>query len=298
METIKINKPENFSFSEALWFLDRNLDDCTHSVVGESALKLVRFNNKAALIRVEETGNFITAKILKGKINDPTFLPTYLEEWFDISRDLRPFYSLLKKDKDLAPLAGKYKGFHIVGIPDFFETLCWSVIGQQINLAFAFKVKRRLVESYGEKLIYEGRTHFLFPTAEIIAKLNVEDLRPLQFTTRKAEYIIGIAQLFESGDLSRKKIEDLKDEQAMLTELMKIRGIGEWTANYTLMKSFRAMNRVPYGDSGINNGLFNLKGIPKKDNRLLVESVFDKFTGWKSYLVYYLWRSLRNPAVQ
>ena len=80
-----------------------------------------------------------------------------------------------------------------------FETICWAIIGQQINLKFAYTLKKRLVEGYGEKMEYDNEEYFLFPTPKVISKLEVEDLKPLQFTTRKAEYIIGIAKLFNEG---------------------------------------------------------------------------------------------------
>ena len=152
------------------------------------------------------------------------------------------------------------------------------------------------MERYGEQLHYEGRAHFTFPAPEVIAKLSVEDLRSFQLTTRKAEYLKGISELFVSGQLSKEKTEALGDEDLMRSLLMKIRGIGEWTANYAVMKGLKGMNCLPYGDSGVNNALFNLKGIPKKQNRKQVDGVFDQFENWKSYLVYYLWRSLRNPV--
>lgn len=246
------------------------------------------------LIEVGETRNYIKITLLKGDVQNKQVILDYIEEWFDLDRDLGPFYKLLKADKDFATLFKKHAGLRMIAIPDLFETLCWSIIGQQINLTFAFKIKRRLVENYGKKVVHKNYTHFLFPSPEIIQNLSVVELKTLQLTEKKAEYLIGISRLFAQGALSKQKLKDLGNEKLMLDALVKIRGIGEWTANYTIMKSLRAMNSIPYGDSGVNNGLFNLKGIPKKNNREMVDKIFNRFEGWKTYLVYYLWRSLRN----
>jgi DNA-3-methyladenine glycosylase II len=294
MRTLKIKKPEHFSFKECLWFLDRGLDDCMHTVLSDSVLKLIKLEGEPILIEVSEEGDNLMITILKGKVKHENTVINYVGEWFDLERDLDSFYKLLKKDKDFGLLLKKYAGLRLIGIPDLHEALCWCVIGQQINLKFAYTIKRRLVEKYGEKIIHAGRTHFLFPSPEVIQKLTIQELRSLQLTEKKAEYMIGISRMLASGTLSKQKLQDLGDEKLMLTELMKIRGIGEWTANYTIMKSLRAMNGIPYGDSGVNNGLFNLKNIPKKNNRKMVDETFDRFEGWKTYLVYYLWRSLRN----
>jgi DNA-3-methyladenine glycosylase II len=290
---IKIPKPTLFDFGETLWFLDRNLDDCMHRVEGKHVRKLIAFNNEPVLIEVKENAMNLEVEILNDAKVTNQFIADYIEEWFDLERDIRPFYRWMKQDADLAPLVKKYKGFRIVGIPDLFECLCWCVIGQQINLAFAYRLKRRLVEKYGRKIVHEGREWHLFPEPEVMAPLNFEVLRAMQFTGKKAEYIIGIAKLFAAGELSKEKLMQLGDEKRMLEELIKIRGIGEWTANYTLMKSIRAMNCVPYGDIGVNNALHLLKGTPKKNNRVEVDKVFSAFEGWKTYLVFYLWRMLR-----
>jgi DNA-3-methyladenine glycosylase II len=72
--------------------------------------------------------------------------------WFDLERNMDPFYSLLRHDVRLFYMADAFAGLRIVGIPNLFEALCWSITGQQINLTFAYKLKRRLVETYGTHL--------------------------------------------------------------------------------------------------------------------------------------------------
>jgi DNA-3-methyladenine glycosylase II len=295
-QTILIKKPPHFSFKECLWFLDRDLDDCMHKVFENSVRKLVSFNNSEVLMEVSEQGKHISIELLVGSVEDDNLVKDYMEEWFDLSRNIKPFYELLEQDKELSVLRKKYRGLRIIGIPDFFEVLCWCVIGQQINLDFAYKIKRKLVERYGKHVTYKGEKYYLFPQPADILPLSVEELKALQMTGKKAEYILGIARLYAEGKLSALKIKKLKNENLMLAELVKVRGIGEWTANYAIMKGLRAMNGIPYGDSGVNNALFQLKGIAKRNNRKEVDKVFDRFKGWKTYLVFYLWRSLRNQG--
>jgi len=98
---------------------------------------------------------------------------------FDLGTDLTEFYKLAEDDSIIKLLVHKYKGLRIVKMDDMFETICWAIIGQQINLKFAYTLKKRLVESYGEKMIYDNEQYFLFPTPQVISKLQVEDLKPL-----------------------------------------------------------------------------------------------------------------------
>lgn len=297
MALLKLPQPPLFSFEECLWFLDRGLDDVMHEVKGERVRKMVNFGNNPVLLEVRAGKNELLVELLKGEPENEQQVRDYMEDWFDLGRDLRPFYRLLKKDKDLAPLAERYKGLRIIGIPDLFEVICWCIIGQQIHLDFAYRIKRRLVEKYGKSISYKGKKYYLFPEPLSLVHLTPEDLKSMQMTGKKAEYIIGIAKLFLEGELSLTKLKRINDEKQLLTELVKVRGIGEWTGNYVIMKGLRAMNGVPYGDSGINNALFLLKGIPKKNNRAQVDEVFNQFEGWKTYLVFYLWRSLREREI-
>ncbi|WP_025696071.1 DNA-3-methyladenine glycosylase family protein, partial [Paenibacillus forsythiae] len=93
-------------------------------------------------------------------------LARYVRDWFDLDRDLRPFYKLAAGDPLLGPLTERFRGLRIVGIPDLFEALCWAILGQQVNLAFAYKLKARLAEGYGESILRSGRRYHLFPAPE------------------------------------------------------------------------------------------------------------------------------------
>ena len=139
-----------------------------------------------------------------------------------------------------------------------FEALCWSIIGQQVNLTFAHKLKRKMTEAFGTKLTYENSDYYLFQIPEIVSNLQVSDLLPMQFSTRKAEYLIEIAKQFVSGNISKSKLEQMTTTEA-IKALVSTRGIDEWTANYALMKSPKCLECVTYGDVGLYNALFALK---------------------------------------
>lgn len=291
-QVVKIPFPDFFSFQECLWFLDRSYDDCLHEVYSDSLLKLIRLQEQILLLHIWEEDSTLCVEIQNTNLEDPAPLIDYIQDWLDMSRDLRPFYKLLKADKDLAFLADKYVGFRLITIPDLFEALVWSIIGQQINLTFAYKLKRRLVENFGEYITCEEKKYYLFPSPEVLAQVQIEALRALQFSQRKSEYITGIAQLFSGGKLSHQQLAQLEDEEAMIQSLLKIRGVGEWTANYALMKSFKMMRCIPFGDAGLKKALESLKALPKSASKEEVQKVFAPFKGWEAYLVFYLWRSL------
>ena len=289
---LMLSKPAIFSFAECLWFLDRNYDDCLHVIRTDAAVRWVRFGDQKALVEVTETTDALRVKILNGALPDTNLLVAYVNDWFDLRTDIRPFYRKLENQPELAFMTQAYRGLRLVGIPDLFEALCWSIIGQQINLTFAYRLKRALVERYGEHLSHDGMDYYLFPEPSVLAKMSPTELRDIQFSRQKAEYIIGIARAFVDGEISKELLLDLDNEQAIEKKLVRFRGIGPWTANYAMMKCLRCPNALTYGDAGLYAALHRLKGFPKRPSREQLEAFFADFAGWRAYLVLYLWRTL------
>ena len=203
---------------------------------------------------------------------------------------------LLAPLPDLCFMAEGYYGLRLIGIPDLFEALCWPIIGQQINLTFAHTLKRRLVEAAGIKLTFEAYTYFAFPSAEAVCGLSVAELRGMQYSTKKAEYLLNVAAIFQNNSLSKEYLRDLGSTEEMIKELISIKGIGEWTANYALLKSLGILSCIPYGDAGLKNALIKLYGKQEEITRQYLVDYFKRFNGWEGYLVIYLWRMLSNPV--
>lgn len=290
----EISKPNIFSFSECLQFLDRGYDDCLYTVYDDRVIKPLQIEGHPSLVQVKENKGKLEITILAGPISKSVLKKAadYVIAWFDLDRDLKPFYHLLGQNKQFTYMRKKYHGLRLMGIPDLFEALCWCVIGQQINLTFAHRLKRQLVEKYGTCITYKTKRHYFFPDPEILADLKKEDLKKLQFSRQKAEYIIGIARDFADGKITKQSLGNLDSCQQMLDRLKEIRGVGDWTANYVLIKSLKQMNCITYGDTGLHSAVSSMLGLERKPTREEVHTLFEPFTGWESYLVIYLWRTL------
>jgi DNA-3-methyladenine glycosylase II len=287
---IKINTPSDFSFAECLWFLDRNYDDCLHAVEENVVRKVIVVGENIGLMEIGYSDNCLNVRVLKGEIQEKVAVD-FVIEWFDLERDIQPFYKLLNADLDFAFMVTEFNGLRLLGIPDAFEALCWCIIGQQINLTFAYSLKRRLTEAYGTKIEFEGKNYWLFPESEVISKLKPDDLRIFQFSQKKAEYVIEAGKQFSEGNISKEILSSLSTDEA-IKKLTSIRGIGEWTANYLLMKSLRRHECITHGDIGLFNALVKLKNFPKRPEKQQILDLFAHFSGWEAYLVFYLWRSL------
>lgn len=288
---IRTELPRNFSFAACLAFLDRGYDECLYSVDERSVRRFIRLSSGMVLIEVTADDTHLIIQC-DGNVDEGE-IKRYVSDWFDLDRDLSGFYDLLDLYPQTKSFPEAYYGLRLMGIVDLFEALCWCVIGQQINLTFAHKIKTRLVHRYGDKITKGKHTHFCFPTPQTIVKAKREELVAMQFSKQKINYLYNISEAFCSGQLNRDDLLSLNKSQQM-AELLTIKGIGPWTANYVSMKSLRDMTCIAYGDTGLSSALHTHFNTDKKPDKTSIDNIFKPFSGWESYLNFYLWRSLSN----
>ncbi|KGR85499.1 DNA-3-methyladenine glycosylase family protein [Lysinibacillus odysseyi] len=291
---IEIFPPKECSFSECLIFLERSDQEVLHLIKEDAVYKLVKIEDTLILCKVRGSVNSLIIEFPMGipSIDERKKAGEYIWEWFDLVQDISGFYEMASRDEVLKPLLSKYDGLRIMCIPDLFEALVWAVLGQQITLSFAYTLKKRFVEHFGEGLTFEGDRFWVFPSVDKIASLNVEDLTKLQFSKRKAEYIIGIAKEIESGRLTKDVLLQQPDVQERRKVLLAIRGVGAWTADYVMMKCLHEPSAFPIADVGLHNALKNLLGLKQKPVIKEIERYAAGWEGWQAYAVFYLWRSL------
>ncbi|MDO3641437.1 DNA-3-methyladenine glycosylase [Mucilaginibacter sp. L3T2-6] len=292
--TINICHPHLFSWAESLWYLNRGFDDCIYKISGNTVRRAFDVEGEKILTEISCTDGTLMINWLTGKPSDRTeaYISSFVGVWFDLDTDLTPFYKLLAGHPAVADMTASYHGLRLVAMPDLFETLSWAIIGQQINLTFAYKLKRRLVEQYGSTLTFEGQTYHIFPKPGALKNASVVDLRELQLSGSKASYLVNIAESFADNRLSREILLALPDFPPRQKYLTDIKGIGIWTANYVLMKNLGERACIPYGDAGLLNALVARNIIADKRDKAGLDAFFELFKGWEAYMVFYLWRSL------
>ncbi|WP_286179939.1 DNA-3-methyladenine glycosylase [Neobacillus cucumis] len=289
--------PKEFNFKENLNYLTRSSIECMYVIKDERIYKAVSVGQEIPIIEIHADAEDNLVIRFLGNSAPPskltrTAVAHYVWEWFDLERDLVPFYKMAKKDSLLKETADSFYGLRIMGIPDLFEALCWGILGQQINLTFAYTLKRRLVEKFGRCVKFEGESYWLFPTPSVIAHLSVEELLELRMTVKKCEYLIDVANLMVEGKLTKEILLDTGNLKGAEKMLVSIRGIGPWTANYVLMRCLRFPEAFPIDDVGLHNAIKHLLCTDKKPTKNEISHLAANWTGWEAYATFYLWRIL------
>ncbi|ASB59517.1 DNA-3-methyladenine glycosylase [Bacillus sp. A053] len=295
-DVIVITLPEIFDMNANLGYLTREKNECMYEIENDIITKVIAIGEIRSLVQVSVINN---KQMVVKFLNDSRPIEKwkreeivkYIHEWFDLDYDLTPFYEMAKADPLLKMPARQFYGLRLVGIPDLFEALCWGVLGQQINLAFAYSLKKQFVEGFGDSIEWNGNKYWVFPPYERIARLTPTDLADIKMTVRKSEYIIGIAKLMASGELSREKLMKMNFKDAE-KYLIKIRGIGPWTANYVLMRCLRFPTAFPIDDVGLIHSIKILRHMNRKPTKDEIIEISFPWKEWESYATFYLWRVL------
>ena len=167
---------------------------------------------------------------------------------------------------------------------DAFVTLARSIVGQQISVKAAQSVWNR----------FEALPNRLTPAH--VLKLKVDDMRAAGLSARKVEYLVDLALHFDSGRIHVKQWDGMDDE-AIIAELVAIRGIGRWTAEMFLMFHLLRPNVLPLDDVGLINGIslnyFSGEPVSRSEAREVAEA----WAPWRSVATWYMWRSLEPLPV-
>ncbi|MBU8880539.1 DNA-3-methyladenine glycosylase [Bacillus sp. FJAT-29790] len=285
METIQIKGPYNFDL-----VLDRlSLDPLNQVDLENRTVKVPLYRvNTPIVARVQATGTTQAPEFVI-EVTDDAYTEQAIErlnEIFQWNISLENIHSHFQKT-DLKSIFAQNYGTPLVLDFDPYNCLMKCIIHQQLNLKFAHTLTERFVKTYG----FEKDSAWFYPLPERVAAIKVEELRELQFSGRKAEYIIGIAKAAVDGDLKLAELKSKSDKEIM-EQLIKLRGVGPWTVQNFLMFGLGRPNLFPFADIGIQNALKKLYNLEAKPALEEMEQFSKSWDPYLSYASLYLWRSI------
>ncbi len=188
-------------------------------------------------------------------------------------------------DPVLDGLITRYKGLTLASRGDAFQTLARSIIGQQISVKAAQSVWDRFATEVGEM------------RPEHVLKLSVARLRSCGLSGQKVGYLLDLSARFAGGELDAGRWHDMDDE-TLIAELTRVKGIGRWTAEMFLIFYLTRPDVFPLGDLGLQRAMslhYN-KGRALSERR--ISALSRLWTPWRSVATWYLWRSLDPVPVE
>ena len=287
-----------FAFNVALRYLAASPSAVVEQVEDGEYVRPVHLGGRWLLLRVREGPGpgprlLVTLEGRRVSTADLEAASSLASRLFATAEDVTPFLRAVRRSPRLAALARRCRGLRPVLIGDPFEALIWAVIGQQINITFAAKLKGALLERFGGSLMIGGRRYPLFPAPERLARLRRADLRPLQFSRQKADYIIGLSEAVARGALDFGALTGLATGEAV-ARLTAFRGIGRWTAEYLLLRGLGDRDALPAADGGLRRIVGEEFGLGRLATEEEVRAIAAPLAGWRGYLAFYWWFTLQE----
>lgn len=191
---------------------------------------------------------------------------------------------LQRNDKQLSKLIEHVGEISYHDVDDLFSFVVFEIIGQMISS----KVRKVLI----------GRLLKLCPngiTTDSLLKLSQEDLRSIGLSNAKSSYILNFAEIVSQGNIDLNALKDLTDEE-VTNELIKIKGIGNWTAKMFLLFALKRPNILPIEDGAFIQG-FNWLYNRKETDKVFINRKAKKWQPYCSTAALYLYESVNRNFI-
>lgn len=230
-------------------------------------------------------------------------LAAMLRRMFGLSQDVDSFERRFRGHDRLGPLLARQRGLHVPAACTPWEALSWAVTGQQISVAAAVSLRRRLIAAAGQPVALQD-SHadappqlWCMPEAAQVAPLSEQDLRAAGFSQSKTHTLRLLAQAVQSGELPLDDwaaMPELPAEE-ISQRLLALKGIGPWTVNYMLLRGYGHLDGPLHGDVAVRRALARLLETESMD-AAQTERWLRDFAPWRALVAAHLWASLSSTA--
>jgi AraC family transcriptional regulator of adaptative response / DNA-3-methyladenine glycosylase II len=282
--TVRLACREPFDAAHLLAFLALRAVPGVEHVAGHVYSRSLRLAGGNGVIAVDLGSSPITCSLVLDDLADVQAAVQRTRRLLDLDCDPTAVNDVLARDEMLAPLVVARPGLRALGHPDGTELLVRAVLGQQVSVAGARTLARRLVEAHGEALArpVDGVTH-AFPAAATVAAMHPADFAMPR--ARGAALINACARLADGTIV----LDAGSDRAAAIAALEALPGLGPWTAGYIAMRALGDPDVFLPTDVGVRNAL---RGLGVASSAQAAAAAAQGWRPWRSYALHHLWASL------
>ncbi len=256
--------------------------------------QIIRIDDKLALARIESTGpEERPALVVELQTNreltddDKRKAARTICRLFNLEFDLTEFYRQIK-DPTLSALAGQLIGLKSPTTQFAFEALIDSIVEQQISLKVANAFERRIIKKWGDTLVLDDKKFYAYPTPRTLELATLPELRDVGLSERKAEYVTNAASLVEEGELDLEALEARENASEIIEELDKVKGVGVWTAELTMIRGMQRLEAFPADDLGLRRTISHFYCGGKRIESVEARKIAENWGRSKGLAAYYL----------
>ena len=205
--------------------------------------------------------------------------------FFSIDDDLRPFYTIGRDDPHFVPVIERLYGLHQPKFLTPFEIACWAVLGQRIPWRVAHRVKMALVERWGTSITLPDGSYAAFPEPWQLAAARPEELASIVRNERKLEYLQAVIRFFLEADEQFLRYGEYDEVAARIRA---IRGIGEWSSYFILLRGLGRMERVSAIDRELGKAASSIYNNGQPLTTVEMQSLLDRYGTTQGRWAFYM----------
>ncbi len=284
-----------FAWRELLEYLTRRAVPGVEFVDAERSLyaRTVAFGEHRGWVQVEPgAGPWLEVTLPAALAGVSWPILTRLRAQFDLDANPAAIDAHLRADPLLAPSVELHPGLRTPGAWDTFELAVRAVLGQQISVAGASTLAARLAAKFGELIEtpfpYLSR---LSPMADTLGAAEVEEIAGIGLPRARAATLRDLGLAAGRGELAFGPVASVEE---VVSTMSKIRGIGEWTAQYVAMRALRFPDAFPASDLGVRKALVPVGATLPSEREVLARAA--AWRPWRAYATLHLWQTLHDAA--
>ena len=286
--TILLRYKPPYDWASMLEFLQLRAVTGMETVAGNTYSRSLSIGGVQGIVSIRPaSGNCLRATIDMPRLTALPAVIARIRRVFDLAADPQLIGAHLAEDPVMAALIAIRPGLRVPGGWDGFELAVRAVLGQQITVRAAIQLATRLVARYGEPLTIQSEQHagitHVFPRAEVLANA---DLSSLGMPRARAAALSSLAAAVVADPeiFSAKRSLD-----EAISQLRRLGGVGEWTAQYIAMRELREPDAFPAADIGLMRAMADATGQRPEPRELLQRA--ERWRPWRAYAAQHLWAS-------
>lgn len=224
---------------------------------------------------------------------EPAALRALVCRLLALEQPVEAFEARFRTHPQLGPLLVRRAGLRVPQAATPFEALTWAITSQQISTMAAIALRRKLIEVTG--LRHSGGL-WCYPDAGCLSRCDTTMLRCAGFSQNKAHTLLAVSEMAAAGRLPLvSRVHSLPEIREIGEALVAVRGIGQWTVNYALLRGFGWMDASLHGDVAVRRGLQSLWGNPEPVSEQQAQTWLEEFRPWRSLVAAHLWAMQMEP---
>lgn len=281
--------PRTFRRDDILAFHRRDALEVAERVGERMLQKGIAWRGAPACLTIRFRARHVEAELaIDGAPDDPLAeaFECMVRRMLGLTQRIGDFERRYRSHPQLGRLIAGNPGLRVPLAATPFEALAWAITGQQISVAAAVSVRRRLIQAAG--LRHSGGL-WCFPDARRLARLDETALREAGYSQAKALTLIALSRRVARGRLPLDAWADAPPVEDIRAQLSQIRGIGPWTIDYALLRGFGWLDGSLHGDVAVRRGLQALLDSPEGINAAETQCWLGEFAPWRALVAAHLW---------